>query len=209
LQHQRQPPGGPPGPDHPHPRPLVGLPVDRQARQFQRRWRRPALDGRDPGRLEDCSPSCGLKFFLPGQYAAASMRLAHSEFFQSQSSARASIALDGAAEPTTRSARSELGLFSRFEKRSRSRLAAAIGFRPLAQPALLARTPRRAREEIPIRDETLLREVRHRLKRRQPNPSPLQTRRRECECRQGWLRDASRCSGPTDVTSVTAVPRAI
>jgi hypothetical protein len=155
LTHQRRPGFRLPSPHQPHPRPLVGLPVDRQARQFQRSWRRPALDGRDPGRLEGCGPSRRLKFSLPGQYAAAPMRLTHFETFEGQSSARAAIAPDSAAEPTTRSAGFELGLFSRLKKRSRSRLASGIRVHPLAQSGLLARTPCLAREEIPIRHEAL------------------------------------------------------
>jgi hypothetical protein len=132
LPHQHRPGFRLPSPHQPNPRRLVGLPVDQQARQFQRRWPRPAFDGRDPGRREGRSPSRGLKLSLPGQYAAAPMRLTHFETFEGQSSARAAIAFGSVADPTTGPAGFELGLFSRLKKRSRSRLASGIRVHPLA-----------------------------------------------------------------------------
>jgi hypothetical protein len=76
------------------------------------------------------------------------MCFAHPEFFQSQSATGPSIASKRAAEATAGPAGPELGLLGRFEKRSGSRLASGVRFRPFAQAVLLARTPCLAREEI-------------------------------------------------------------
>ena len=76
------------------------------------------------------------------------MRFAYAEFFQGQSSAGTSIASKRAAEATAGPAGFELGFLRRFEKRSRSRLASGVRFRPFAQAILLTRTPCLAREEI-------------------------------------------------------------
>ena len=141
------PSGRLPGRHQPHPRPLVSLPVKRQASEFQRRWRRSSFDCGGPERR---ASSRRLKRFPHGQHAETAMRFAHPKFFQSQSSAGVTIAFKRAAKATTGPAEPELGFLGRFEKRSRSRLAAAVQFSSFAQAGLLARTPCFACEEIPI-----------------------------------------------------------
>jgi hypothetical protein len=152
LPHQHMPSGRLPSRHQPHPRALVSLPVKRQASEFQRRWRRSPFDCGGPERR--ASPRW-LKLPLHGQHAETAMRFAHPEFFQSQSSTGLSIASKRAAEATAGPACSELGFLGRFEKRSRSRLAAAVEFSSLAQAGLLSPTPCFAREELSIHHEAL------------------------------------------------------
>jgi hypothetical protein len=148
LPHQRQPPGRPPRSRQPDPRPVIRFLVDRQTYEIHRHLRRPALDRRNPCRLEHCGSSASLKRSLPGYREHAAMGLAHREISESQSSAGSSVALGRAADPTTGPTGSELRLLGCLKKRSRRRLASGIRVHPLAQSGLLARPPSLAREEI-------------------------------------------------------------
>jgi hypothetical protein len=163
LPHQHMPTGRLPGHYQSHPRPFVSLLVKPQAHEIERRWRRSSFDCGGPERR--ASPR-RLKLPPHGQHAEATMRFAHPEFFQSQSSTGASIASKRAAEATTGSAGSELGFLGRLKKRSRSRRASGIRVLSLAQSVLLARTPCLACEEIPIRHEVHF----HGKARRRPAP---------------------------------------
>jgi hypothetical protein len=141
------PSGRLPGRDQPHPRPLVSLLIKPQAHEIERRSRRSPFDCGGPERR---ASSRRLKLPLHGQHAKAAMRFAHPKFSQSQSSAWVSGACKRTAEARPGPAGSELGFLGRFEKRSRSRLAAAVEFSSFAQSGLLAPTPCFACEEIPI-----------------------------------------------------------
>jgi hypothetical protein len=152
LPHQNMPSRRLPGFHQSHFRPLVSFLVKPQAHEIERRWRRSSFDCGGPERR--ASPG-RLKLPLHGQHAEAAMRFANPEFSESQSPTGASIASKRAAKATTGPAGPELGFLGRFEKRSRSRLAAAVVFSSLAQSGLLAPTPCFACEEIPIRHAVL------------------------------------------------------
>jgi hypothetical protein len=145
------PTGRLPGFHQSHPRPLVSFLVKPQAHEIERRWRRPPFDRGGP---EPRGSPRRLKLPPHGQLAEAAMCFAHPKFSQCKSSAGASIASKRAAEATTGPAGSELGFFGRFEKSSRSRLAAAVEFSSFAQSGLLTPTPCFAREKL--RHEPLL-----------------------------------------------------
>ena len=148
LPHQHGMPSGRlPGSHQPHPRPFVGRPINLQARQFERRWRRSAFDCGGPERRGSARR---LKLPLHGQHAEAAMRFAHPKLFQSQSSTGTSVASGRAAKATIGPAGFELRLFGRFEKRRRSRLAPAVEFSLVvcAGGTSCPRTPCFAREEL-------------------------------------------------------------
>jgi hypothetical protein len=138
---------------------LIGLLVDRQAYQFHRRWRRPALDSGDPGGFDRRRSSRRLKFSLPSQDTEATVRSADIEACESEVTAWAPVALGCAAYPIARPAGFESNALGHFEKGRRSGLASAISVHPLAHPEFLARAPRGARKELSIRHDDLAKQI--------------------------------------------------
>ena len=157
LPHQRQPSRRPPGSRQPDPRPVIGRPINLQARQLQRHLRRSAFNRcRSSSRLERRGSSRRLKFPSRDQHPNAPVGLAPFAAFHRQSSAWGSVTFDRAAKPAIGPAGFDRCKFSRRKKRRWSHLAPAISVHPFAQLRSTARAPRRSSEEL--RHEALFRE---------------------------------------------------
>ena len=128
LPHQHMPTGRLPGPHQPHPRPLVSLPVKRQAHEIERRWRRSPFDCGGPERRG--SPR-RLKLPPHGQHAEAAMRFAHPEPLRANRRQGCPSRLS--AQQSRQSGRPGLNLRFSWPPREtrRSRLAAAVEVSPV------------------------------------------------------------------------------
>ena len=154
MSHQRPPTFRLPGSRHAAPRPIVGLPINHQPGQFERRRACAPLDRCGP---EGRRSSGLLQLPLPGPRSKASMRSANIHARERDHATRLTIALRRLAHPMN--ARPELRSLSRLKQTRRGCLSPAPRFCSFPHSALLRGSPclsckKLAHRQLPLQNHT-------------------------------------------------------